>query len=298
MITGHAQGFGGGACGLGPIRVWVWSAVLWGGVAVLAATQQWAEIQGTGKALSWWRALAWQGSSWWLLIPATPMLLSVVRRWPIDRVHAARAAWHAGASLAFAALFLGCSVPLRLAWHPSPARWSFFGEAFYKSIPQGVAIGLAVYWGVVAIASLIETRARLHAVIEHPEPEPGPRHAPRSATERPLVLHTPAGVTRLLPRELAWVEPAPGGSRLHTDAGDVLVRHTLAELESILGKGFVRCHRAAIVNAARVRELRGSPSRDGTIRLDTGQSLPVARRRHASVTSAIGPGAGPQAARD
>ena len=79
------------------------------------------------------------------------------------------------------------------------------------------------------------------------------------------------------------------GARLHTLGGEVLVRHTLGELEALLAEhGFIRSHRSCLVNVRRVTDLIGGASRDGSLRLDTDETLPVTRRRRAAVEEALG----------
>lgn len=266
---------------------------MWSVVAVFAATQQYVDLTGTGKQLSWVRAFAWQGLSWLLLAIATPLLFAVVRRWPIDRAHAHRAAAHVGASVIFGFLFLGVATPIRLAFHPSPMRWNLFGEAFYKSIPQFVGLGVLLYWAVVVLASLLETRMRLYGTLERAEDAEQPpefKDAPPPPADW-LVLTTPRGILQLPASDIAWAEPAAAGARLHMDAGAIPVRHSLAELETILaGHGFVRTHRSSLVNASRIREVLGGASRDGTVRLDTGDEIPVSRRRQEAVRDALNGG--------
>ncbi len=266
------------------------SAILWSVVAVVAATHQWAQLAGSGKELSWLRAMGWQGASWLLLVPVTPLLAMSLRRAPLEREHPRRLLLHVVASLLFALLFLLVSVPLRLSFHPSPLRWSFFGEAFYKSMPQFMLVGMFTYWAVVVVASLVDARVRLRGVLEAATGDASDVEA--SAAR--LILTTPAGKTTLLPDDIAWVEPDAPGARLHTSRGEVLVRHTLSELEELLAaRGFVRSHRSCLVNSAHITELIGGASRDGLVRLDTDETLPVTRRRRAAVEAmlAAAPGA-------
>lgn len=275
------------------MSLWIFSLVLWAAVAALAATQQYVELTGTGKQLSWARAFAWQGLSWLLLAIATPVIFAVVRRWPVDRAHVHRVMTHLGASVLFGFLFLGIATPIRLAFHPSPMRWSFFGEAFYKSIPQFVGLGVLLYWAVVVVASLLETRARLYGTLERAEDAEQPPEFKDAPPPPPdwLVLTTPRGILQLPARDIAWAEPAAAGARLHMDVGAVPVRHSLSELETILaGHGFVRTHRSSLVNASRIREVLGGASRDGTVRLDTGDEIPVSRRRQEALRKALNGG--------
>ncbi|MEO1007106.1 MAG: LytTR family DNA-binding domain-containing protein [Planctomycetota bacterium] len=263
-------------------RIWLASIVVWSVVAVLAATDQWAAWRDTPKELSWLRALGWQGSSWLVLVPVTPLLFEVVRRWPLERGRPRRLLAHVLGGLVTGCLFLLASVPLRLAFHPSPMRWSFFGEAYHKSLPQAVAIGVGVYWLVVVVASLTETRRRLREA----DRPPAEVDQPAPATEH-VLLQTPGGVARLAIGSISWAEPHEPGSRVHAAGEALLVRHTLAELESMLS-GFVRTHRACLVNPSHVREVLGASSRDGSVRLASGEVLPLSRRRRAEVDEAIG----------
>jgi len=275
-------------------RVWIASIVLWGGVALFATTHQWADLRATGKALSWWRALGWQGASWLLLALATPALFTLVARAPLERRHTRRAVLHAVASLVFGVLFLAVAVPVRLAFHPSGVRLNLFGEAFYKSAPQFIALGALAYWAVVLVASLVETRARLGAALEL---LPDRRDEPTPPLTQRLTLPTPAGALCLHPDEIAWAEPSSSGAVLHTANGSALVRHSLTRLETQLAPhGFVRCHRACLVNAAKIREVLGGASRDGEIVLDTGDRLPVSRRRRAALDAAMSAPLGPEPA--
>lgn len=293
------------------------SAILWGTVAALAGTQQWAQLRGTAKELAWIQAFAWQGASWLVLVPATPVLFSIVRKYPVDGAHRSRVLWHLVSCAAFGMLFVLASVPIRQAFHPSPVRWSMFGDAFYKSVPLGVLLGAVVYWAVVVVASLIETRTRLYALLivpagEEPansnvaaraatndlpnddraSPEHGENsHSARATSasrDRHVLLETHGGVARLEIDEVLWGEPAPSGSRLKTINGSVLLRQSLADLESLLTpRGFVRVHRTYLVNSDHIREVIGSASRDGQVRLAGGATLPVSRRRRAALDSAL-----------
>ncbi len=261
----------------------LWATLGWGLVAALASTHQWTELQGTGKQMSWLAAFLWQGVSWLLLVPATPLLLGLIRRAPIEREHPERTVGHFLASLAFGGLFLLVAVPVRDALHPAGVRWGVFGEAFYKSAPQFMVIGVAAYWLIVGVASLVETRERLarlrRAAAEQP-PAPTPDDFIR--------FETPVGVARHAAASIVWAEPAATGARLHTDDGAVLVRARLGELETMLAPwGFARVHRGVLVNARRVREVIGAPSRDGMLVLDTGARAPVSRRRRATLDAAL-----------
>jgi two-component system, LytTR family, response regulator len=57
--------------------------------------------------------------------------------------------------------------------------------------------------------------------------------------------------------EIEWIEAVGKESRLHLDSGELVVREALSSLEERLDAAwFVRVHRSAIVNRARIREVQ------------------------------------------
>lgn len=92
--------------------------------------------------------------------------------------------------------------------------------------------------------------------------------------------------------QIDWVEAEGNYARLHMASGDQhLVRHTMAELLGRLGETwFARVHRSAIVNVARVRELRVAQGGDYDVVLKTGTWVPLSRacREHLQSRLAAG----------
>lgn len=77
---------------------------------------------------------------------------------------------------------------------------------------------------------------------------------------------------------------------LHTAGRRHLVRDTMDHLESRLDAGrFARIHRTAIVNVARVRELRPQFHGDYDVVLDTGETLRLSRRYKDRLLAPPGP---------
>ncbi len=245
--------------------------------ALLGATQQHAQLRGSPKHMSWLAAFLYQAPSWLVLAPMGAAVSLTARRWPVEGDRAApRAAAHALASLAFGAVFLAVSVPVRHLFHPAPVVWDLFGAPFYKSGPQWALIGVACYWLILLAASYADARRRLALV---PTVEQRPAGAPPTTPVR-VTLVTRSGRTVLDPAEITWIAAESRGARVHTTTGDVATRHPLARLEADLAPhAIVRVHRAHLVNLAHVREVLGSPHRDGEVRLGTGDAVPVSRRR-------------------
>ena len=108
-----------------------------------------------------------------------------------------------------------------------------------------------------------------------------PTHAPSSPTDtRRLVIRLP-GRTLFVPyRDIVWIEGADYCARVHVGRKSHLLRESLRSLADRLDpRQFVRIHRSAIVNVARVRELRTSDGTEGMAVLDDGTELRVGRGR-------------------
>lgn len=78
--------------------------------------------------------------------------------------------------------------------------------------------------------------------------------------------------------ELTWLEAARNYVRLHVGDETFLVRSTLKDLLRTLADGhFVRIHRSAAVNLAKVDEIRPLPGGDYAVRLLGGEKLRASR---------------------
>jgi two-component system, LytTR family, response regulator len=107
----------------------------------------------------------------------------------------------------------------------------------------------------------------------------------RLAEQRPA----PQGPQRLVIRdrgrmvlleidEVDWVGAEKDYVRVYTRGGSHLVRETMAAMESQLpASRFARIHRSAIVNLARIRELRPQPNREFIVVLRDGTQLRLSR---------------------
>ena len=96
-------------------------------------------------------------------------------------------------------------------------------------------------------------------------------------------------------RVLAWsqVSHLRTENRLlfvHTPEGRFVLDRTLDELESMLGPGFQRTHRGAMVQLDAVVELAADPGGTGELLLKDGARVPVARERMAELRARLGAG--------
>lgn len=91
--------------------------------------------------------------------------------------------------------------------------------------------------------------------------------------------------------DIAYVEAKADYSYAYTSAGGYLVNESISSLEQhVLGEGFLRVHRSYLVSIDAVRNIEVAKS-SGLIQLvlePTGATIPVSRRRAASVKKALG----------
>lgn len=86
--------------------------------------------------------------------------------------------------------------------------------------------------------------------------------------------------------DIEWIEGADYYVTLHAGGKEYLYRESLKHLEVRLDPGrFVRIHMSAIVNLARVREIRRGLAGEYEAILQSGRVLPVSRRRKKELLS-------------
>jgi two-component system LytT family response regulator len=93
-----------------------------------------------------------------------------------------------------------------------------------------------------------------------------------------LAIRRDAAVVLLDPEEIEWIEARGDYVRVHSVGRTDLVREPIGSLERRLPpESFVRIHRSALVNLAKVRELRSLPSGDHVAVLESGVSCRLSR---------------------
>ncbi len=126
--------------------------------------------------------------------------------------------------------------------------------------------------------ALVRVRERLHARAHAPEPGLPVRQ----------LLVSERGVTRVVKVEqFGWIETADNYVILHTDAGQPLLRQTLAALVERLGSGFVRCHRRAAVQLSWIDSVVALDKGDCELVLRNGARVPCSRQYRAAVVERL-----------
>jgi two-component system LytT family response regulator len=107
----------------------------------------------------------------------------------------------------------------------------------------------------------------------------------RGATR--LVIPDTHGDVVLDVDEIDWIEAYDYYAAIHTRGRRILMRESLEVLEGRLSSTrFIRVHRSAIVNLARVREIRVDRGQ-GVVLLNNGVRVPLSRRRRGFVAEAV-----------
>ena len=103
---------------------------------------------------------------------------------------------------------------------------------------------------------------------------------------RQLVVATASGHRIVMLDEIDWIAANDYYVTVHVAGRRYLLRESLASLEGRLDPArFVRVHRSAMVNIARVREVRSTGA--DVVVLQDGTKLPVSRRRRAALVAAV-----------
>lgn len=109
------------------------------------------------------------------------------------------------------------------------------------------------------------------------------------AAARVLTIRDAGVVHRIPVSEIVWVEAEDYCTRIHAGARRPLVRRSMQSLaEELVPAGFLRVHRSAIVNLARVREVTPLSSGDADARLSDGTLVRVSRTFRDSLHRELG----------
>jgi two-component system, LytTR family, response regulator len=98
-----------------------------------------------------------------------------------------------------------------------------------------------------------------------------------------ISVHDGKRVSWVSTSDVDWIEAADYYAQVHAHGHAHLVREPLQKLEERLGRKFMRVHRSALVNIARVQRLDRLEGGELVIVLQSGVRVPVSRARRASV---------------
>jgi len=98
-----------------------------------------------------------------------------------------------------------------------------------------------------------------------------------------ITVHEGRRVSWVNIADVDWIEAADYYSQLHAHGHRHLVREPLQKLEDRLGKKFIRVHRSALVNLARIQRLDRLEGGELVVILQSGARVPVSRARRTRV---------------
>lgn len=199
---------------------------------------------------------------------ATPLLLDLVRRFPIEGMHwRRRILLHAAADTAIAAglVFVSCV----LADWFLPAEHRPFGLALREEL---VSNGPLISFCVVAFTALV------HAVRFFERGRAPPAMAPSASHLSSIAVRERGQVTLVDLARVDWIETQGNYLALHAGSTVHLVRDSLARLEVRLDPArFLRVHRRIVVAADRIETVTPLGAGDAQLRLKDGTELRLSR---------------------
>lgn len=273
MTSGGDNGTGGArAFRPGP---WLTIALVGVVVAAVNVTSEILEFRRAEVDRHWAEPTTWEVTSAIIIVAMAPLIGWAVRRWPFrgDNLVAAGLI-HLGLTIPFSLIhILAIWIMREAAYAAVGARYGFFDD--------GVGITLLYEWrkDVLVYAIIAATYWWFQRASERPPPE-------RPGEDR-IEIREGATAVFLAPGDVLWVEAAGNYVEFHTANRTHLVRGTLAAWDARLAaKGFVRVHRARLVNRARISAIKPKPSGDLELTLSDGRTLAASRRYREALETA------------
>lgn len=259
-----------GTSGEGRARLGPWAIVALVGVAVafVTASSDITELQRSASETRWFEPVFWEATSAIVIVSLAPLVGLATRRWPPREDNLLRfGLTHFALTIPFSAAHVIAIFALR-----ESAYWAV--GAYYGFFDEDGVLGTFIYeWrkDILTYAAI----ASLYAWYQHRAERPP---APSPEDER-IEIRDGASAVFLTPADVLVLEAAGNYVEFHTAARAYLVRGTLAAWEAQLAeRGFVRVHRARIVNRSRIRAVKPTASGDVEITLDDERVVAGSRR--------------------
>ena len=261
-------------------QVAAWAVLLAFSVVVHAYVEVATAARG-GSPLTMGRALAIETSSHLVIAALLPVLYWLHARWPIGGPRR-NLALHVAAVVPFSFVHTLGLWLLRQLWfgvvlgetYSLPLTLDRFGFEFAKDIFNYGLLSA----GVLAMRHVFSRR----------EPVPAPGSAPEPKTQAPAPRPERFAVRKggreilVAVADIDWVEAAGNYAVLHVGGDRLEIRSSLSRLEAELDpQRFVRVHKSAMVNVARIAEVTPWMSGDWRIRLQDGAEVNLSRRYRA-----------------
>lgn len=240
-------------------------------VGFVTASSVLTEIARSDAEVAWWKPVLWETTSAIVIIGMAPLVGWAMQRWrPNEEMLVRDGLIHLGLTLPFAAVHVAAIFVMReTAYWAVGERYGFFDEdGVLGTFIYEWRKDILIYATIAAVYWWFQRRAD-----QPPAPAPG---------DNRIEIRDGATAAFLPPADILMLEAAGNYVTFTTAARSYLVRGTLAAWEARLStRGFVRIHRARIVNRARIAEIKPTPAGDIEIKLDDGRTIIGSRRYRA-----------------
>lgn len=143
-----------------------WIAIAWLAVGVISATQVVVGMAALGRRYNWVSLFFTTAAAWLLWAVATPVILSLSRRFPLLHAGDRARAWrnvlvHLTAALAISVVRIAWSAALEWAINPLRLPDSSYRSMFFTMVYMQFHTGIIIYGATVAIDNILDSIRRL-----------------------------------------------------------------------------------------------------------------------------------------
>ena len=252
-------------------------------LALLTTAQEGVAHLYAGQAVPWLGLFKARLVDWYACALFVPLLIALVRRYPIDR-----ARWRHHLPI-----LLLAAVPVAIA---KEAVFVAVGNVFRPGLfdfatilSEDLSYEVMAVWAMTAVCHVLVPREKAVRLRE--------QHCEADKIQVP----TRHGVERIALDEIEYVDAQGNYARLMTTAGRYLLRETMARMETRLGGAFMRVHRSAIVRLDAIEQVQVAGNGGFWIELKSGARLRAGRSYRRAILAAglatCGPSGSSNAAR-
>jgi hypothetical protein len=237
-------------------------------LALLTTAQEGVALLYVGQAVPWLGLFKARLVDWYACALFVPLLIGLVRRYPIDRPR-----WpHHLPILLLAAVPVAIAKEAIFVAVGNVFRPGFFDLAIILS--EDLSYEVMAVWAMTAVCHVLVPRERAAR-----------KREPRGDAHE-IQVPTRHGVERMALDEIEYVDAQGNYARLVTAKGRYLIRETMARLETRLGSGFLRVHRSVIVRLDAIEHVRVAGNGGCWVQLKSGARLRAGRSYRQAILAA------------
>jgi DNA-binding LytR/AlgR family response regulator len=237
-------------------------------LAMLTTAQEGVALWHAGQAVPWLGLFKARLVDWYACALFVPLLIGLVRRYPIDRPR-----WpHHLPILLLAAVPIAVAKEAVFVTVGNVFRPGLFDLAIILS--EDLSYEVMTVWAMLAVCHLLVPQRKEI------------RTRDRTAGAREFVVPTRNGVERVALAEIEYVDAQGNYARLVTSRGRYLVRETMARMETRLGGDFLRVHRSVIVRLDAIERVQVPGNGGFWIVLKSGARLRAGRSYRQAILAA------------